>query len=181
MVACGSPVLKPLLMTALLCALAIAGAEAREACPPVTDALEDEASLMTGYMPTFQSGEILPVAGVFDLILQPVADVFYQVKFERADEGGYGGIVTIVSVAAGRYRIIFSRQARVDAAQRYALLPSQRSVSETRCSNDYLAMQVTAEEGALTLQVSSASKPLISIAVIRLSDASGDVRENSQP
>jgi hypothetical protein len=39
----------------------------------------DEADLMTGYMLTFQSA--LPADGVFDLVLQPVADVIYPAKF----------------------------------------------------------------------------------------------------
>jgi hypothetical protein len=36
---------------------------------------------VAGYMPTFQSGDALPVDGVFDLVLQPVADVNYAAKF----------------------------------------------------------------------------------------------------
>lgn len=47
------------------------------ACGPVM--LGDEADLMTGYMPTLQSA--LPADGVFDLVLQPVADVIYPTKF----------------------------------------------------------------------------------------------------
>lgn len=176
MAASGSPVLRPLLVAALLGALAFAGPAAGQPCGPVTGEPDDAADLMAGYMPTFQSGDALPKDGVFDLVLLPVADVIYPTKFERAGEGGYGGIVTIENVPAGRYRIVFPQQARVDAAQRYALLPSQVSTSETRCFARYRAIKVEAEGGPLTLQVSGAHTPLISIAVIRLSYASPTVR-----
>jgi hypothetical protein len=177
MAASGSPVLRPLLVAALLCALT--GPAAGQPCGPVTGAPADAADLMAGYMPTFQNGDALPTDGVFDLVLQPVADVTYPAKFERAGACGYGGIVTIENVPAGRYRIVFSRQARVDAAQGYALLPSQDSASETRCSASYRAIEVDAEGGPFTLQVSGARAPLISVAVIRLSHASVNVRQDS--
>jgi hypothetical protein len=176
MAASESPVLRPLLVAALLRALALAGPAVGQACGPVTGAPDDAADLMAGYMPTFQSGDALPKDGAFDLVLQPVADVIYPAKFEPAGEGGYGGIVTIENVPAGRYQIIFSRQARVGAAQHYALLPSLGSASETRCSGNYHAVEVVAEGGPLTLQVSGARTPLISIAVIRLSYASPTVK-----
>jgi endonuclease YncB( thermonuclease family) len=152
---------------------------AGQACGPA-GAPDDAADLMAAYMPTFQSGDALPKDGVFDLVFQPVADVIYPAKFEPAGEGGYGGIVTIENVPAGRYRIVFSQPARVDAAQRYALLTPKGNASETRCSASYPAIEVDAEGGPLTLQVSGARTPLISIAVIRLSYASPTVRARVQ-
>lgn len=169
-------VLRPLLVAALLCALAFAGPAAGQPCGPMAGAPNDAADLMAGYMPTFQSGDSLPKDGVFDLVLLPVADVIYPAKFEPAGEGGYGGIATIENVPAGRYRVVFSQPARVDAAQRYALLSSQVGTSEIRCSASYHAIKVEAEGGPLTLQVSGARAPLISIAVIRLSYVSPTVR-----
>jgi hypothetical protein len=177
----GYPVSRPLLVAALLCALAVAGPASGQACGPVAGAPAGAVDLMAGYMPTFQSGDALPADGVFDLVLQPVASVIYLARFERAGEDGYGGIVTIENVPAGRYRIVFSPPARVDAAQRYALLASQDSASETRCSANHRAIEVAAEGGPLTLQVSGARTPLISIAVIRLSHAPVDVRDDRQP
>jgi len=179
MAASGSPVLRPLLLAALLSALALTGPAAGQPCGPVTGAPDDAADLMAGYMPTFQNGDALPIDGVFDLVLQPVAEVIYPIRFERAGVGGYGGIVTIENVPAARYRIVFSQETRVHAAQRYALLPSQGSASATRCSANYHVVEVAAEGGPITLQVSGAHTHLISIAMIRLSYASVGVREDS--
>lgn len=177
----GHPVSKSLLVAVLLCSPALSPPAAGQACSSDTELPAGAADLMAGYMPTFQSGDALPAEGVFDLVLQPVASVIYPAKFQHAGAGGYGGIVTIENVPAGRYRITFSPLARVDAAQHYSLLARQDSASRTVCFVNHRAIEVAAEGGPLTLQVSGARTPLISIAVTRLNYATVDVREDLQP
>ena len=181
MAAYGHLLSRPFFVAVLLSALALAPPAAGQACGPIAETPADAAGLTAGYIPTFHSGDALPVDGVFALVLQPVASVIYPARFEHAAEGGYGGVVTIENLLAGRYRIIFFPPARVDAAQRYALLASQDSASMTRCPVNYRAIEVAAEGGPLALQVSGARTPLVSIAVIQLSDAPIGVRENRQP
>ena len=163
----GSLVFRPLLVAALFGALALGGPATGQPCTSPNGTTDDPIDPTVGFTPTFQSGDALPKEGVFHLALKPAADIIYLTKIAHAAEGGYGGIVTIERVSAGRYRIVFSQQARVEAVQGYELLPSQGKISDTRCSDGYRALEVAAEGGPLTLQVSGARKPLITIAVIR--------------
>ena len=121
-----------------------------------------------GYVPTFQSGDTLPKEGVFALALQPVADIVY---FVRSDDRrtGYGGIVTFESLPAGRYAIILSDHAFVEAVQQRPFLPivvAHRKDEDHNLSD----REIAAEGGPLTLQLSGVPALSIIVAVLRLPD-----------
>jgi hypothetical protein len=155
------------LAAACLGAAAFTGASAQDACNAVTHSGDEVEVLMGGYMPTFQNGAALPAIGIFDLILQPVANVIYPARFELTAPGGYGGIVTIESVPAGQYRIIFSGAMRVDAVQHWSLLLSQPVTPHNKCTG-LRAVEVEAGSGPLTVQFSGSVTPQVSVAIIRL-------------
>jgi hypothetical protein len=136
-----------LLVAVLLCALALAPPADRAALRPIAETPAGAADLVAGHMPTFQSGDTLPVDGVFALVLQPVASVIYPAGFEHAAEGGCGGVVTKENVPAGRYRIVFFPPVREDAGQHHALLASQDSASRTRCSINPRVVEVAPRQG----------------------------------
>jgi len=82
-------------------------------------------SLMSGYVPTFRSGDELPRDGVFALALRPNSQVRFVVGSTRVagDDDGYGSIVIFPRIPAGRYRLRLSRDADVEAWQNYRRLP----------------------------------------------------------
>jgi len=122
-----------------------------------------------GYMPTFQSGDTLPKDGAFAIALQPAADIAYFTRRHRDVAGGYGGIVTLESIAAGRYVIVLSQNAQLDILQQRSFVPLAvtRRTSE---ANSPITMEIAAEGEPLTLQLSGVAAPSISVAVIRLPD-----------
>jgi hypothetical protein len=126
------------------------------------------ANLFMGYIPTFQSGDILPKEGVFAVALQPTNSVVYFLRPAAGTAAGYGGIVTLEGLAAGRYGIVLSQDAGLEAVQQRPFQPvpiSQRS-QERNCS----AFEINVEGGPLTLQISGASSSAIMVAMIRIRD-----------
>src|SRR5262249_1716912 len=114
--------------------------------------------LLAGYAPTFRSGDALPGEGVFSVSLRPREEVIYPVTPEERHDGGYGGIVTIVNLSAGRYRISHSAAARVDAVQFYRLVPSTTFADSPWCP-EYRSVEVRVQDGPLTLQIDDARTP----------------------
>src|SRR5665213_2183602 len=76
-----------------------------------------ESDPFASYVPTIDSALSLPKEGVFAVRLRPSAEVIYMVAPERGADSGLGGIVTLENVPAGRYRIVMSEEAWVDAIQ----------------------------------------------------------------
>ena len=75
------------------------------------------ADLFSGYIPAFRSGDALIKEGIFAVTLQPAADVVYLTRFGDGTPQGFGGVVTLESIAAGRYAVALSREARLTAVQ----------------------------------------------------------------
>lgn len=123
--------------------------------------------LFVGYVPTFQSGDTLPKEGVFVLTLQPGESVVYFVR--PAHQTGYGGIVTFESLPTGRYAIVLSQHAVVEAIQQRPFLPiavAHRS-NEASTSSE---KEIRVGGGPLTLQLSGVPTPSIMVEVFRLLD-----------
>jgi hypothetical protein len=150
------------------CALGATSALAREPLEGSLDGLRDT-DLFAGYVPTFQSGDALPKEGVFAITLQPAADVAYFARPNGEPRLGYGGIVTLESVAAGRYGIVLSQEARLEAVQHQPLLLIR--VAQWKMESDHSRIaEIVVESGPLTLQVSGVTTPSIMIAMTRLPD-----------
>lgn len=120
------------------------------------------------YLPTIDSALSLPKEGVFALRLRPVGDVIYPVLPERGSDGGYGGIVTLENIPAGRYRIVLSEEAWVDVVQEHVRLPliSVRHVSD--CPGTRQSVHVDVKGEPLTLQLGGATVSRVKIAVLRI-------------
>ncbi len=120
------------------------------------------------YLPTIDSALSLPKEGVFALRLRPVGDVIYPVQPERGIDGGYGGIVTLENIPAGRYRIVLSEEAWVDVIQEFVRLPliSVRHVSG--CPGTRQSVHVDVKGEPLTLQFGGATTSKVKIAVLRM-------------
>jgi hypothetical protein len=130
--------------------------------------LGQEADLFAGYIPTFQSGDTLPMDGVFAIALRPASNVIYFLRPADGAAVGYGGLVTFENLAAGRYGIVLSQNARLEAVQQRPFRPvpvTQRNL-ESACS----VTDISVEGGPLTLQVSRASGSVIQVAMIRIGD-----------
>ena len=110
-----------------------------------------EADLFAGYIPTFQSGNTLPMEGVFAVALQPTTNIIYFLQPIVGTGVGYGGLVTFENLAAGRYGIVLSQNARVEAVQQRPFQPvpvTQRN-PESVCS----VTEISVEGGPLTLEI----------------------------
>ncbi|MCW5748999.1 MAG: hypothetical protein KIT36_22605 [Alphaproteobacteria bacterium] len=149
------------------CRLAVADAAAQPACGQYAWSRGHQADLFADHLPTFQNGDAMPKEGVFVMALRSSAEVFYPVRSGEGRYGGYGAIVTIENIAAGRYRIALSGPARVDAVQDYRLLPQALAARNPACPGEVLSVEVAAADGALTLQLSEATSPHLIIAVYR--------------
>lgn len=128
--------------------------------------------LFKEYTPTFRSGDVLPGEGVFAIALLPAADIVLPQRPKDGLVTGYGAVVTLESVAAGRYAIILSRDARFEAVQ----FRPFRALAVTRWTagaNCQVVAEIRTEAGPLTLQVSGVADPAITIVVIRLPDDGG--------
>ena len=127
-----------------------------------------ESDPFASYMPTIDSGLSLPREGVFALRLRPVGDVIYPVQPERGSDGGYGGIVTLENIPAGRYRIVLSEEAWVDAVQGNARLPllSVRRVID--CPGTRQSVQVEVKGEPLMLQFGGATAHEVKVVVLKI-------------
>jgi hypothetical protein len=122
-----------------------------------------------GYVPTFQSGDTLPKEGVFGLTLQPVRSIVCFVRSADQTGIGYGGIVTFESLPAGRYAIVLSQDALVEAVQQRPFLP----IAVTLQDNDANALskrEIGFGGGPLTLQLTGVFTPSIMVEVLWLPD-----------
>jgi len=120
----------------------------------------------------FRNGDVLPKEGAFMLTLQPVADIVLPIQPKDGLATGYGAVVTLENVAAGRYAIVLSRDARLDAAQHrpFQVLPVTGWTAGAGC---LVVAEIRAEAGPLTLQVSGVATPTIMVAIVKLPDDGG--------
>jgi len=130
------------------------------------------ADIFEGYIPTFRSGDGLPGEGVFAIALLPAAHIVLPKGPKDGLATGYGAIVTLDNVAAGRYAIILSRDARFEAVQ---FRPFQALTVTRRTAGEHCQVisEIRTEGGPLTLQISEVAGPAITVVVIRLPDDGG--------
>jgi hypothetical protein len=144
------------LLLALCGCCAALPVQAAEPCPPVE-------GQFSGANPTFKSGQELPREGTFSLALQPGETVDYLVGSRRVKgEAGYGGVVTLRKLWAGRYRLFLSGAADLELIQNYS------SLTLTECRGEETSYLVSIDEGMVLLQVRGASAPVIDIAFLKL-------------
>jgi len=121
-----------------------------------------------GFLPAVGSAQSLPKEGVFALLLKPIGDVIYPVPPESGRDGSYGGVVTIERIPAGRYQIILSEEAGVDAIQERTRLPVRAFSRNKECPGVSQTVQFDVAEEPLTIEISRVAVPRINIAVMRV-------------
>jgi hypothetical protein len=164
---CGS--VRSLLAAAIACTFAVAEADAEQECGQFVLSPSGKTDLFAGYVPAFESGDVLPIPGTFALRLKPATRVIYPYKSAHDHDSGYGGVVAIESIPPGRHRIALSGEARVDAAQGNALLRLQAIAHDPECPGVHSSVEIVSEGGALIVQISGARLSLMTIAVFRVS------------
>jgi hypothetical protein len=137
-------------------------------CGLVPSTAGRESDPFASYVPTVDSALSLPKEGVFAVRLRPVADVIYQVLPARGSDGGNGGIVTLENIPAGRYRIVTSEEAWIDAVQDNVRLPLLASRRVTDCPGTRQSVQVEVKGQPLTLQIGGTTAEHIKVAVLRI-------------
>jgi len=157
------------LIACLLPMLAAAGAAAQDVnCRNFSWSVGRTIDLFDEPLPTVQSNQSLPKEGVFAVILKPVADVLYPVTPERGSDGSWGAVVTIESLAAGRYQIALSDDAWVEAIQENKRLVVSASTRPRECRGVRRSVDVDVEGDPLTLQLGGAGVHRLNIAVVRV-------------
>ena len=164
----------PSLLAVFCGPLAVAQAHAEQGCGQFALSPTGKVDLFAGYVPVFESGDVLPTEGVFAVTLKPAARVVYPYKSGHDHDSGYGGVVTIESILPGRHRIALSGEAEVDAAQGNNLLRSLAVGHDPECPGVRRSVEIVSAGGALTVQISGARASLITIAVFRLWARAGD-------
>ena len=132
---------------------------------PVTRELELFAD---GFVADVESASALSRDGVFSMLLQPVSSVIYTVAPERGRDGGFGAVVTLEWVAAGRYQVTLSGEAWVDAVQNDRRVPMLASTSRDDCPGIRQSLLFDIKALPLTLQFGGAMIRRLNIAVLRV-------------
>jgi hypothetical protein len=153
---------------AVLLSLQALPAAAQDACGLVPGAVARDADPFSAYIPTVDNAQTLPKDGVFALRLRPISEVIYPVSPDRGRDSGNGGIVTLENIPAGRYRIVLSEDAWIDAIQDDKRLPVLASDRAIDCPGTRPSIQVQVKGEPLTLQVGGATAKSIDIAVLRI-------------
>ena len=126
-----------------------------------------------GFFADVESASALPKDGAFSMLLQPVASVIYTVPPERGRDDGYGGVVTLEWIAAGRYQITLSGDAWVDAVQNDKRLPMLASTSRDDCPGIRMSVQFDIASVPLTLQFGGAMVRRLNVSVLRVREKYG--------
>ena len=126
-----------------------------------------------GFFADVESESALPKDGAFSMLLRPVAQVIYTVAPERGRDDGYGGVVTLEWIAAGRYQVTISGEAWVDAVQKDKRLPILASTSRDDCPGIRQSVQVDVESVPLTLQFGGAMVRRLNVSVLRVHERYG--------
>ena len=126
-----------------------------------------------GFFADVESQSALPKDGAFSMLLQPIASVIYTVPPERGRDDGYGGVVTLEWIAAGRYQITLSGDAWIDAVQNDKRLPMLASTSRDDCPGIRMSVQFEVQSVPLTLQFGGAMVRRLNISVLRVREKYG--------
>ena len=126
-----------------------------------------------GFYADVESQSALPKDGAFSMLLQPIAQVIYTVPPERGRDDGYGGVVTLEWIAAGRYQITLSGDAWIDAVQNDKRLPMLASTSRDDCPGIRMSVQFDFQSVPLTLQFGGAMVRRLNISVLRVREKYG--------
>jgi hypothetical protein len=126
-----------------------------------------------GFFADVESESALPKDGAFSMLLKPVAQVIYTVPPERGRDDGYGGVVTLEWIAAGRYQVTISGDAWIDAVQSDKRLPLLASTSRDDCPGIRLSLQFEVESQPLTLQFGGALVRRLNVSVLRVREKHG--------
>jgi hypothetical protein len=119
-----------------------------------------------GFFADVESASALPKDGAFSMLLQPVAQVIYTVPPDRGRDDGYGGLVTLEWIAAGRYQITLSGDAWIDAVQNDKRLPMLASTSRDDCPGIRTSVQFDVKSQPLTLQFGGAMVQRLNVSVL---------------
>ena len=153
---------------------AASGAAAEDGCGRFDWRVDRELELFNeGFFADVESQSALPKDGAFSMLLQPIAQVIYTVPPERGRDDGYGGVVTLEWIAAGRYQITLSGDAWVDAVQNDKRLPMLTSTSRDDCPGIRLSVQFDVASVPLTLQFGGALVRRLNISVLRAREKYG--------
>ena len=152
----------------LLGAVASAAA-AEDGCDRFAWPVDREMELFgEGFFADVESQTALPKDGAFSMLLQPIASVIYTVAPAKGRDDGYGGIVTMEWIAAGRYQITLSGDAWVDAVQNDKRLPILASTSRDDCPGIRQSLQFEIRSLPLTLQFGGAMVRRLNVSVLRV-------------
>lgn len=153
----------------LLMPLALEGsASAQTGCGRFDWPVDREVALFSdGFMASVEASSWLPKEGAFTLLLEPVASTQYLVAPERGRDDGFGGIVTLQWIAAGRYQLTLSDDAWVDAIQKGRRLAPLASTGRTDCPGIRQSIQFEVQSLPLTLQFGGARVRRLNISVLR--------------
>lgn len=152
---------------ALLSCLAVGAASAHQTCGQYALSPTGRIDLFSTFTPTFQSGDGVWITGVFSVALRPRDEVVFPVKSQGVRGGAYGGIFTLENVPAGRYRIALSGEARIEAVQLFRGLPFTEIAPDPDCAGEVRRIEISVDDGPLTIQVDDADTPRLTIAVYR--------------
>ena len=119
-----------------------------------------------GFFADVESASALPKDGAFSMLLQPVAQVIYTVPPDRGRDDGYGGLVTLEWIAAGRYQITLSGDAWIDAVQNDKRVPMLASTSRDDCPGIRTSVQFDVKSQPLTLQFGGAMVQRLNVSVL---------------
>jgi hypothetical protein len=156
------------LIACLIAFLTAAEAAAQDRCRNFSWSVGKPIDLFDEPLPTVTTAQSLPKEGVFALVLSPVADVIYPKTPERGSDGSWGGVITLESVAAGRYQIALSEEAWVEAIQENVRLQTRVTVRSTECRGVRRSVELEAKGEPLTLQIGGAGVRRVNIAVVRV-------------
>jgi len=153
----------------ILLGAAASAAAAGDGCDRFAWPVDRELELFgEGFFADVESQTALPKDGAFSMLLQPVASVIYTVAPGRGRDDGYGGIVTLEWIAAGRYQITLSGDAWVDAVQNDKRLPILASTSRDDCPGIRQSLQFEIQSLPLTLQFGGAMIRRLNVSVLRV-------------
>ncbi len=164
---------------------AVAGASAEDGCGKFDWSVQREVELFAdGFVADVESESALPRDGVFSMLLSPVSRVIYTVAPERGRDDGFGGVVTLEWISAGRYQVTVSEDAWIDAVQNDKRLQVLASTSRDDCPGIRRSVQFEIKGVPLTLQFGSAAVRRLNVSVLRVHqryDIDGSMMDAHQP
>jgi len=155
-------------LTACVLLLAVAGrAAAEDGCHRFEWSVERERALFAdGFTADVESEAVLPRDGAFSLVLRPVAQVPYVVVPERGRDDGFGGVVTLDWIGAGRWQITLSEDVWIDAIQNERRLPLEATTARNDCPGVRRSLRIEIRSLPLTLQFGGADVRRLNVSVL---------------